>query len=379
MNYWLDLFTGTTWNEFRQAGANVTGFRERMRSNARRVNPGDILLCYVTGVMRWAGALEVVRPTTDETAIWTFDTFPVRFEVKPLVTLDPEYGIPMERFEGMLDFFRSPADRGGFNGFLRMSPNLFKQAHDGAVILDALREAEGNPVATPLDARKLARKPRYFTVEFRKGKVAVPTVVSVPEQDEDEPAALESEPAPEPTTRHTEIQYHLLKLGAELGLDVWVARNDRGKSYDGEQLGMMANMLDVLPTQFNDATNRTIELIDVLWLKGNNILAAFEIEATTSVYSGLLRMSDLLALQPNLDLALYLVAPDERRGKVEQEISRPTFAYREKPLQRICGFVGFDKLMQKIEGIRTLGLAASLRPEFLKTTAEYFTRREPDA
>jgi len=48
----------------------------------------------------------------------------------------------------------------------------------------------------------------------------------------------------------------------------------------------MAEMLDVLPTQFNDATNRTIELIDVLWLKSNTILAAFEIEATTSIYSG---------------------------------------------------------------------------------------------
>jgi hypothetical protein len=131
-------------------------------------------------------------------------------------------------------------------------------------------------------------------------------------------------------------------------------------------------MLDELPTQFNEATNRTIELIDVLWLKGNTILAAFEIEATTSVYSGLLRMSDLLALQPNLDLALYLVAPDERRSKVQQEIARPTFAYREKPLPKVCGFVAFGKLMEKIDGIRRLGLATSMRPEFLKTVVEYF-------
>ena len=36
MNYWLDLFTGTTWAEFRKAGANISGFRERMRSNAQR-------------------------------------------------------------------------------------------------------------------------------------------------------------------------------------------------------------------------------------------------------------------------------------------------------------------------------------------------------
>jgi hypothetical protein len=26
MNYWLDLFTGTTWDEFRHAGAKISGF-----------------------------------------------------------------------------------------------------------------------------------------------------------------------------------------------------------------------------------------------------------------------------------------------------------------------------------------------------------------
>jgi hypothetical protein len=377
MNYWLDLFTGTTWSEFRRAGAGITGFRERMRSNARRVKSGDILLCYVTGVMRWVGALEVVGPTNDTSAIWAFDTFPVRFAVRPLVMLDPEFGVPMDRFEGALDFFQGPEHRGGFKGFLRMSPNLFRRAADGDLILKAVQDAQANPVATAVDPKKLARRPNYFKVEFRKGKVAVPTLVSVPERDDDA-GATEPRRSPESSTRHTEIQYHLLRLGADLGLDVWVARNDRGKQYDNQVLGEMPSMLSELPTQFNDATNRTIELIDVLWLKGNTILAAFEIEATTSVYSGLLRMSDLLALQPNLELALYLVAPDERRSKVQQEIARPTFAYREKPLPRMCGFIGFAGLMEKVEGIRKLGLAASLKPEFLKATAEYFVDQGVD-
>jgi hypothetical protein len=378
MNYWLDLFTGTTWDEFRKAGANISGFRERMRQRDKRIEPGDVLLCYLTGVMRWVGALEVVGPTSDASPIWASDPFPVRLAVKPLVMLDPECGVLMNQFEGKLDFYRGPEHRGGFKAFLRMSPNLFKREGDGAFILGALREAERNPVAKPVDPRKLARKASYFKVEFRKGKVAVPTIVSVPEQD-DEPADITSSAPVEPATRHTEIQYHLLKLGAELGLDVWVARNDRSRKYNSELLGAMTGMLDELPTQFNDATNRTIELIDVLWLKGNTILAAFEIEATTSIYSGLLRMSDLLALQPNLDLALYLVAPDERRTKVRQEIARPTFSYREKPLPKVCGFIGFGKLMDKVEGIRRLGLSASLKPDFLKTTAEYFSDPETDS
>jgi hypothetical protein len=174
------------------------------------------------------------------------------------------------------------------------------------------------------------------------------------------------------TTRHSEIQYSLLKLGSEMGLDLWVARNDRNRTWNGVTLGEVPGMISELPTQFNEATNRTIELIDVLWLKGNSIIAAFEVECTTSVYSGLLRMSDLLALQPNLDIKLYLVAPDERRAKVEQEIQRPTFKIREKPLPTTCGFLSFSRLMEKVDGIQRLGLAKSLKADFLESTAEYF-------
>ena len=109
-----------------------------------------------------------------------------------------------------------------------------------------------------------------------------------------------------------------------------------------------------------------------MWLKGNSILAAFEIECTTTVYSGLLRMSDLMALQPNLDIKLFIVAPEPRRAKVEREIKRPTFMLRPKPLNKICGFLSFSNLMVKVDGIRELGLAGALSPSFLETTAEYF-------
>jgi hypothetical protein len=364
MNYWLDLFTGTTWREFLQAGANISGFREKQRKITKRVQPGDVFVCYLTGVMRWVGALEVIKPTNDNRPIWS-DNFPVRFEVKPLVVLQPEHGVPMDQLEGKVDFFRGPQHRGKFNGFVRMSPNLFRQAKDGELILSLLRTAEREPVARPVDPKKLARKP-LFKADRTKGKTKVSTVVSVPEPDDSEAETSA------PTTRHTEIQYQLLKLGAEMGFDVWVARNDRARKWNSAALGALPRMVGELPTQFNEATNRTIELIDVLWLKGNSIVAAFEVECTTAIYSGLLRMSDLLALQPNLEINLFLVAPDERREKVEQEILRPTFALREKPLARVCGFIGFSTLMEKLDGIRELGLATSLKPDFLQNTAEYF-------
>jgi hypothetical protein len=130
--------------------------------------------------------------------------------------------------------------------------------------------------------------------------------VSIPESEEEETTTgVEEAPTP---TKHTEIQYELLILGTEMGFDVWVARSDKSKSWKGVPFSSIPKLISELPTQFNDATNRTIELIDVLWLKGNSIVAAFEIEHTTSIYSGLLRMSDLLALQPNLEIKIYLIA-----------------------------------------------------------------------
>jgi len=157
-----------------------------------------------------------------------------------------------------------------------------------------------------------------------------------------------------------------------MGFDIWAARNDRSKNYRGQSFGSMPDMVESLPTQFNDATQRTIELIDVLWLKGNSIVAAFEVESTTSIYSGLLRMSDLIALQPNLDIRLYLLAGDDRREKVRQEITRPTFKILEKPLAKVCRFIAFDTLREKLQGIEELGIVKSLKPEFLDSFAEYF-------
>ena len=115
-------------------------------------------------------------------------------------------------------------------------------------------------------------------------------------------------------------------------------------------------------------TNRTIELIDVLWLEGNATAAAFEIESTTSIYSGLLRMSDLVAMQPNLKIPLYLVAPEERRTKVMAEVNRPTFNRLAPPLSQICRFIPFEDLKNKMRDAQPF--CRYLGPDFLQEISE---------
>ena len=104
VSYWLDLFNGTTWAEFRAAGAKITGFRPRMRNTVATIRKGDILLCYLTGVMRWVGALEVVGHSNDRTPIWAESDFSARLAAKPLIVLAPEHGCQCPSLPGEHSF-----------------------------------------------------------------------------------------------------------------------------------------------------------------------------------------------------------------------------------------------------------------------------------
>jgi len=196
-------------------------------------------------------------------------------------------------------------------------------------------------------------------------------IPSTPEQILDVEVYSDKEELSEPITsanEHTEIQYLLLRLGNDMGFDIWAAKNDKNKQHDGESFSDIPRIRSELPLQFDSQTNKTIEHIDVLWLKGNSIMAAFEIESTTSIYSGLLRMADLITMQPNLNIPLYLVAPYSRRGKVMAEINRPTFSKMAPPLSEMCRFISFSKLKEELPKIKPI--IKYIKPEYLAEISE---------
>jgi hypothetical protein len=305
----------------------------------------------------------------DESPIWGEEVFPVRFAVKPLIILQPENGVPMEEMKGKLSFFDSGDSSGKWSGWVRSSPTKYRPA-DGQVIAEAIRLAESNPVHRPVDPKKLKRSSNLYKLKAQEGGEQIEAVVSVPTDDENE---VEEPPvsATEPT--HTEIQWRLLDLGSQMGLSVWAPKNDRGRAWQDKRLGDVPRMLDSLPVQFNPAANKTIEAIDALWLSGQAdqvIVAAFEVEHTTSIYSGLLRMSDLLTMQPNLAIKFYLVGPDDRLSKFTREIARPTFATRKTPLHALCSFLPYSALCKRLDEAKNV--IRFLRPEFLDEIAESY-------
>jgi hypothetical protein len=169
--------------------------------------------------------------------------------------------------------------------------------------------------------------------------------VSVPEEEKDEagPAAGDGEAEVRESIR---IQALIATIGSKKGMKVWVPRGDRGRvttALDGDDVVL----LDSLPLNYEETTIRTIEQIDVLWLKGRAIQRAFEVEHTTSIYSGILRMADLLALQPSMDIKLHIVAPYTRREKVFTEIRRPVFSLLDRgPLAESCTYISYESLRE---------------------------------
>lgn len=105
-----------------------------------------------------------------------------------------------------------------------------------------------------------------------------------------------------------------------------------------------------LPLNYDLATLKTIENIDVIWLQRRAIVHAFEVEHTTAIYSGLLRMADLLAMQPRMNISLHIVAPIERRDQVRREIVRPVFSVLEDgAMAGRCSFLSYEAVAEILE------------------------------
>ena len=279
-------------------------------------------------------------------------------KAKIIIALQPETAVPISHLRDQLTIFQNLTSPNAWTGHLRGSPARWKDS-DGEAILKALQDAKANPVNRPVDPKKLARRPRALQTKIG--------AVTVPDTEDNETLFTQQVTTPEPTP-HIEIQFLLLKLGADMGFDVWVARGDRNRVFRDETFSKHFNLKEDLPLQFDEATTKTIEYIDVLWLKGNDIIAAFEVESTTSIYSGLFRMSDLIAMQPNLNIPLYLVAPDDRREKVFVEVNRPTFSRLSPPLSDVCQFISFSTLRDRLKEVETI--VRYLKPEFLDELSE---------
>ncbi len=343
MEYYLDVFSPETYEAYSKSDRRITGFAPRYASRAKRVEPGDKFLCYITGLSRWAGMLEVKSKSFEDKTPRFYekdDPYIVRFKVEPIIWLGKENAIPIREdniwnnLSITKNYKKSSKE---WTGPFRASLYHFSN-EDAELIAQALfRQSEKNQLY-PIDEKDQ----KALKESHRRLDKTLNTSAIVDDDDEkDIPTELATE-----VRKSAQIQAILARIGEEMGFSIWIPKSDRNLVLQ-ELVSAPKNLVDHLPLNYDEITLKTIEQIDVIWLNKRSIVRAFEIEHTTSVYSGILRMADLLALQPNMDIKLHIVAPLDRRGKVFRQLQRPVFGLLEKaPLSGMCSFISYDSVEQ---------------------------------
>lgn len=271
------------------------------------MSPGDIVLIYSKGRIRVVGEI-AAKARSKELAryFWKEADDGKTWELIYFIVNDQQVDVPLSKLNPLFGYKEKYSPQ----GLTMIDPKKVKTfARNYGDILGVVKTLEGGE---------------------ELHTVPVAEIDQVSEEIEEKIA--------EAPTEHDEMQWRLIRLGQLAKCNVWIPRNDQGKAYQGHSfrdhvLNDFSESVDVPPTVKN---------IDVVWKFGPySIKGAFEIEHSTSVYSGILRLSDLRAMSPNSVYPLVIVADRKRRDKIFRELKRPTFSGPCLRLNEVIGFLDY--------------------------------------
>lgn len=221
-----------------------------------------------------------------------------------------------------------------------------------SVVVSMMKDVESRRIDVFVDSGtyilQTTKHPKLDVTGFLNAFPSVRTVEAAP--------ADANEKSERPDRIHVRVQWSLIRLGQIEGCTVWIPINDRNLTYRGNAFSKVT--VERLPNfGFDQNTQRIVQNIDVLWLTKNVIRKAFEIESTTSIYSGLLRLNDLVLSQPNNQIDLFIAANQNKRERVHAQLTRPTF----QPLLSACQFISFEAIDVQLERLDALSLDQNAR------------------
>lgn len=131
-------------------------------------------------------------------------------------------------------------------------------------------------------------------------------------------------------SRHAQIQYAIIKIGQYLNFRTYIARNDQNIIYQNkpfrEHESVIVNLSEeALLSSFPESVKEA-KYIDCMWFKNCKLMpAVIEVENTTGIRSGLLRMKNFKDTFPPFQTRYLISAPDNQRDKVYRECIKPQF------------------------------------------------------
>jgi hypothetical protein len=123
-------------------------------------------------------------------------------------------------------------------------------------------------------------------------------------------------------SRHSQLIAMLAKIGAAAGHTIWIGQREQRESASGlvEEV-RLRDLVTGKPAVLTGVKNlRPVLDMDLLWIKGSEVVRAFEVECTTTMTSGLQRGSNLPDHVPKT-----MVIPEEREADFERKMKSPLF------------------------------------------------------
>lgn len=121
---------------------------------------------------------------------------------------------------------------------------------------------------------------------------------------------------------HWDVMGLLLELGNLLGFDTYVADRAKKSKLLEKSLGEIALLNEIPPFTYQRHLE-TVKNVDVIWFKEEFPAYCFEVEHTTGVTMGLLR---LYQIRKFIDTKFFVIAPTEIISKFEAEIAKDPFS-----------------------------------------------------
>ena len=130
MNYWILTISEENFGISRQQHWTVQGFRTQQRRRVDRMQSGDRLLYYVTGLRVFALSATIIATAfEDRTPLWSSlrpeETFPYRVRIRPEMILQEHEYLDASQIAPRLEFLRRwPPERWplAFMGELNLLP-----------------------------------------------------------------------------------------------------------------------------------------------------------------------------------------------------------------------------------------------------------------
>lgn len=291
----------------------------RNRANFERMSQGDDLLIVEGDSIRFMGKVAAkVESRALSHELWQ----PLRggdtsWELIYFIASPRELDVPFSEFRSLFGY----AQNFQLRGFTPVAPARVREFHEKYDDLYSIlvRIQEGQPVAERV-------------APALEDDAPPPDLLEISREELEEALRLPH------VSEHVRMQWKLARLGLKAGEGVWVPVGDQTKLRETFQF----DSFDAEFTTGIDLPHSYLENIDVVWKREFRIGAAYEIEHSTAIYSGLLRFADLNILAPNTIYPMFIVAPKEKKSRLRDQLRRP--AFRRLELDKKVRFLSYEAI-----------------------------------